>query len=58
MNGKRRSRTTITNILAGALREKQFFDKNIDGSGRSQTCEDDKEQKSLNQRNIDNMIMR
>lgn len=34
------------------------FDKNMDGSGMSQTCEDDKEQKVVNQRNIDNMIMR
>lgn len=32
-------------------------DKNMDGSGMSQTCED-KEQKILNQRKIDNMIMR
>lgn len=36
----------------------KVFDKNTDGSGLSQTCEGDKEQKLLNQRNIDNMIMR
>lgn len=38
--------------------QKQFLDKNMDGSGMSQTCKDDKEQNVLNQRNIDNMIMR
>lgn len=38
--------------------EKQCFDKNMDVSGTSQTCKDDKEQNVLNQRDIDNMIMR
>lgn len=57
MNGKR-TISTITNILAGALKEKQFLIKNVDGSGMSQTREDDKEKEVLNQRNIDNMIMR